>query len=106
MVELTCETHSSDEEPPSFLLGQDREGHWVVEDVHGLCGGLFTSELAATRYARFEGAPRGAIIQMARTPMEFPCSSRAAPTSGTPVAGPEGDAHRTDMPQYKSVRRF
>ena len=39
---------------PVFLVGQDREGHWVAVETHGLGGGLFTSREAALHYAAFE----------------------------------------------------
>jgi hypothetical protein len=58
-----------------FALGRDHDGHWVVQEEHGLCGGVFTSENAATRYAEFESAGRGSIIHIIPDPIELNCSS-------------------------------
>lgn len=47
---------------PSILyVGQDRAGHWLVQENHGLLEGRFVSRDAAWRFAReevhaFEGA--------------------------------------------------
>lgn len=38
----------------AFLVGQDREGHWLVVETHGLGGGIFRSRDKAFRYARDE----------------------------------------------------
>jgi hypothetical protein len=34
-------------EPLCFVLGRDHGGHWIVQEAHGLCGGLFASKDAA-----------------------------------------------------------
>ena len=47
----TREEGASPLEPLSFVLGRDRGGHWIVQEAHGLCGGLFASKDAAIRYA-------------------------------------------------------
>ena len=60
-------------EPLCFLLSRDNEGHWVVEERHGLYWGLFVSEIEAIRYARFESASRGAIFETANEPAELKC---------------------------------
>jgi len=62
-------------EPLCFLLGRDHDGHWIVRETHGLCGGLFTSETAAIRYARFEGAGRASLIRVIPETIELNCSS-------------------------------
>jgi hypothetical protein len=48
--------HVPDRSPaaPTFLIGQDSEGRWVVQDRRGLCGGLFVNREEAIRYAMFE----------------------------------------------------
>jgi hypothetical protein len=39
----------------SFLyIGQDRFGRWVVRDADCLCGGLFTNQTEAIRFAMYE----------------------------------------------------
>ncbi len=58
-------------EPLSFVLGRDHGGHWIVQEAHGLCGGLFATESAAIRYAKFEGAGRGSIIRLVPYPFEL-----------------------------------
>ncbi len=62
-------------EPLSFMLGRDHGGHWVVQEANGLCGGLFASENAAIRYAKFESAGRGSVIRFIPDPIELNCSS-------------------------------
>lgn len=47
-----------------FMLGRDREGHWVVRESHGLCGGLFASKDDAIRYARSEGTAETNTIRI------------------------------------------
>jgi hypothetical protein len=62
-------------EPLCFVLGRDHGGHWVVQETHGLCGGLFASKDAAVDYAKFESADRERIIRLASDPIELDCSS-------------------------------
>jgi hypothetical protein len=67
-------------EPLSFLLGRDHEGHWIVQETHDLCGGVFANENAATRYAKFESAGRrGSTIRLIPEPIELNCSSGQRP---------------------------
>jgi hypothetical protein len=59
-------------EPPSssasnsslFLVGRDREGHWVVQDQKGLCGGLFIDRAEALKFAMFENGNRPQAVIM------------------------------------------
>ena len=62
-------------EPLSFVLGRDHGGHWIVQETHGLCGGLFASKDAAISYARFESADRKSVIRLTPDPIELNCSS-------------------------------
>jgi hypothetical protein len=62
-------------EPLSFVLGRDHGGHWIVREIHGLCGGLFTSKNAAISYARFESADRKSVIRLTSDLVELNCSS-------------------------------
>ena len=32
---------------------QDRVGHWVANDAHSLCGGLFANRMEAIRFATY-----------------------------------------------------
>ncbi len=48
---------TQDSEPPSrptFMLGQDSRGHWVVCEQNGARGGLFINRAEALRYIRSE----------------------------------------------------
>jgi len=47
--------HASDGAPPGLLVGQNRQGQWVVRDALGRRGGLFGSRQAALRFAIREG---------------------------------------------------
>ena len=51
-------------QPPLFMLGQDHEGHWVVEDRERMRGGLFVDRDAALRYIRSENGnrPQGVVM--------------------------------------------
>ena len=60
-IEVACD-------PLRFTLGRDHDGLWIVQEAHGLCGGLFISENAATRYAKFESAGRGSVIRVIPDP--------------------------------------
>jgi hypothetical protein len=64
-----------DAEPPSirlrFIIGQDREGHWVVRATHGRAGGLFVSREAALDYAEFETEYRPGAVRLAAQPVEL-----------------------------------
>jgi hypothetical protein len=62
-------------EPLSFVLGRDRGGHWIVQEAHGLCGGLFVNKAAAMRYARSEYAEREASISVSPEAIELKYSS-------------------------------
>ena len=60
-------------DPLCFELGRDHDGHWIVQESNGLCGGLFVSEDAAIRYAKFESADRASVIRLAPDPIELKC---------------------------------
>jgi len=47
-----------------FLIGRDREGHWVVRDLKGLRGGLFVGRTEALKYALFENGNRPQSVVM------------------------------------------
>jgi len=60
-------------EPPSpslcsttslFLIGRDRQGHWVVRDLQGRRGGLFVGRTEALKYALFENGNRPQAVVM------------------------------------------
>jgi hypothetical protein len=53
-------------EPPSlststtslFIVGRDRDGHWIARDQGGLRGGLFVDRAEAVKFAMFENGNR------------------------------------------------
>jgi hypothetical protein len=57
------------------VVGRDTRGHWIVQETHGLCGGLFSTENAAIRYAKFESADRKSVIRITADPISLNLSS-------------------------------
>jgi hypothetical protein len=56
-------------EPPNsqhslFRIGKDADGHWVVQDQRGLCGGLFVDRAQALKFALFENGHRPQAVVM------------------------------------------
>jgi len=49
---------------PLFMIGKDSRGHWVVQDKHGICGGLFVNRAEALRFAMFENGNRPQAVIM------------------------------------------
>ena len=62
--------------PPLFLIGRDREGHWVVRDQPGLRGGLFAQRKEALKYALFENGNRPQAVIMVPGLLELDMSAR------------------------------
>ena len=62
-------------EPLCLLLGRDREGRWIIQESHGLFGGLFASKDAAIAYGKFESADRPSLIRLAAEPIDLDWSS-------------------------------
>lgn len=67
-------------EPPSsqslsanslFMIGKDRDGHWVVQDQSGLHGGLFVDRVQALKFALFENGNRPQAVVMVPGTLEF-----------------------------------
>ena len=54
-----------------FLVGQDREGHWLAVETHGLGGGIFASRAAALHYALGETAKRPGAVTLAPQPIAW-----------------------------------
>ena len=82
-------------EPPSsryssaslFLVGKDRDGHWVVQGPKGLCGGLFIGRAEAVKFATYESGNRPQAIIMVPDTLELdmsagPHTSQRAATAG------------------------
>lgn len=68
---MTASINPEPDEPrPVLKVGQDRAGHWLVQDDGGTLEGRFVSRTAAIGFARGElhAFPGGAIV-MAATPL-------------------------------------
>jgi hypothetical protein len=104
----------SQAEPPSsrsssiprlFRIGKDRRGNWVVQDLLGLCGGLFVDRAEALRFALFENGNRPQALIMVPGIFELdmrpkPKSRQYARSSAT-VARSRGPPE--DAPLYPST---
>ena len=55
----------------AFLVGQDREGHWLAVETHGYGGGIFRSRDTAVHYARDECHRRPGAVQFADQPISL-----------------------------------
>jgi hypothetical protein len=75
LFEPNREENDASPEPLNFVLGRDGGGRWIVQEAHGLCGGLFARQDAAIRYARSEAAERGGVIRRVPDPIELKCRS-------------------------------
>ena len=49
---------------PFFMVGQDRQGNWVVQEQSRVRGGLFVSRDAALRYVRSENEGRPPVVMV------------------------------------------
>lgn len=56
---------------PSYLVGQDGEGHWVAVETGGRAGGIFRSRQDAIRYACVETGCRPDDVKLAAGPIPF-----------------------------------
>jgi len=88
-----CEAHI-ETEPETIFVGQDRDGHWLVQASGGWMEGRFISLAAAMRFARSErGTLPASCIRLKNTPMEASVSfapvqpwERAVPKAAKPDA--------------------
>jgi hypothetical protein len=62
-------------EPLCLLMGRDNGGHWIVRETHGVCGGMFTTRNAASKYAQSEIARRPGAVRIITEPIELTSSS-------------------------------
>jgi hypothetical protein len=73
---------------PLFLIGKDSRGNWVVQDQHGICGGLFVDRAEALKFAMFENGNRPQAVVMVPGVLELDMSRKAGPayrlSSNTP----------------------
>jgi hypothetical protein len=49
---------------PTFRIGKDSRGHWVVQDQEGLRGGIFVGRAEAFKFAMFENGNRPQAVVM------------------------------------------
>lgn len=56
-----------------FMVGRDASGHWIVNDIKGLTGGVFADRPAAIHFALVESgydpgevcaAPEGSVLSL------------------------------------------
>jgi hypothetical protein len=73
----SAEDADASDDPLHFVVGQDRSGHWVVTETHGLYGGIFCSKDAALRFAKFETADRTGDYAVTSERVEFAPRRRA-----------------------------
>ena len=62
---------------PMFRVGRDSQGHWVVQDQHGLRGGLFIDRTEALKFAMFENGNRPQAVIMVAGVLELDLSGRS-----------------------------
>jgi hypothetical protein len=59
-----------------FLVGRNSRGNWVVQDQDGLCGGLFTAQSAALKFALSENGNHPEGVRMVPGLLELSIASR------------------------------
>ena len=55
----------------TFIIGQDRKGHWIALETHGSRGGIFATKDAAIDYAELETGRRATTIRLTAEPLEL-----------------------------------
>ena len=66
-------------DPLGFNHRARQTGQWIVVERHGLYGGIFNSELAARRFAKFESGSQRSSISVSAQPLDlYGAASRAA----------------------------
>jgi hypothetical protein len=73
----SAEDADGSQDPLHFVVGQDRSGHWIVTETHGLYGGIFCSKDAALRFAKFETGDRAGDCAVTSEHVEFVPRRRA-----------------------------
>jgi hypothetical protein len=59
-----------------WMIGRDKEGHWVVRDQSGMHGGLFINRKEALRFALLENGRRPQAVMMVPGVLELVISAR------------------------------
>ena len=65
------QTQTISAQAPIFVVGMDREGHWLAMETHGTSGGIFSSKDAAMRYAVLETDHRPNAVRLAPSALEL-----------------------------------
>jgi hypothetical protein len=87
--------------PPLFTIGQDSRGNWVVQDQHGICGGLFVNHDAALRFVRMESGYRPHAVVMVSENIELVISSNSGISRD-----PGAPSHRVSAADLQHQRRI
>ncbi len=78
--------------PPVFMIGQDERGNWVVQDLRGICGGMFVSREAALRYVRSENGNRPQAVVMVSGVLELDMARKPAACRSAMLRAPNGSS--------------
>jgi hypothetical protein len=66
--------------PELFLIGQNKCGNWVIQDMSGLRGGLFITQSAAVKFAKAEAAAHSrAMLILTSEGLELDMNTRLKP---------------------------
>jgi hypothetical protein len=86
---------------PMFMVGQDSHGHWVVQDLDGIRGGLFVSRDAALRFVRSENGNRSQVYVAVSGALELDMTRATSTTMGSSVSAPRWQP----VPDVKAERK-
>jgi hypothetical protein len=71
--------------PRHFLMGRNRDGHWVVQDQGGMWGGIFLDRTAALKFALSENGHPHAVIMIPH-PFELDLGAASRPAAAGAAA--------------------
>jgi hypothetical protein len=66
----------SSSKPSLFLVGRDKDGHWIARDQRGLRGGLFVDRAEALKFAMFENGNRPQAVVMVPGVLELDMTAK------------------------------
>jgi len=74
-----------------FLVGRDRDGHWIARDQGGLRGGLFVDRAEALKFAMFENGnrPHAVVMVPGVLELDMTAKSRSAQHSAIITRAPQ-----------------
>jgi hypothetical protein len=80
----------SSSKPSLFLVGRDKDGHWIARDQRGLRGGLFVDRAEALKFAMFENGnrPQGVVMVPGVLELDMTAKPRPSQHSRTFVQAP------------------